>query len=73
MLFGEMAARQDLDAGTGPGSLLVDLRRPAVLLREIELAGEQRGVIRHGPRAVDDDVLAPAVEDVAVRVGETDR
>ena len=36
----------------------------------VEVAGEQRAVIRLGAGAVDDDVLAPAVEDVAVRVGE---
>ena len=37
---------------------------------KVEVAGEQRAVIRVGAGAVDDDVLAPAVEDVAVRVGE---
>ena len=56
--------------GQGRVPLLVDLRRAAVLLREVELAGEQGAVIRIGAGAVDDDVLAPAVEDVAVRVGE---
>ena len=39
-------------------------------VREIDLAGEQGRVEGVGPRAVDDDVPAPAVEDVAVRVGE---
>ena len=34
------------------------------------MAGEQRGVVRVGAGAVVDEVLAPAVEDVAVGVGE---
>ena len=39
-------------------------------LRVIDLAGKQGRVVRDGAGAVDHDVLAPAVKDVAVRVGE---
>src|SRR5205823_1606921 len=67
---GEVLARQDRDAGAWPGALLVQLRRLRVLLRVLQVAGDQRRVIRVGAGAVVDVVLAPAAEDVAVRVGE---
>ena len=67
-----MTARQILDAGAGPRPLLVDLRRAAVLARVLDVTGEQGGVVRLGAGAVDDDVPAPAVEGVAVRVGEAE-
>ena len=67
-----MLAGQDLGAGAGPRLLLVDLRRPVVPQRVVQVSGEQRGMVRLGARAIDDDVLAPAVEDVAVRVGEAE-
>ena len=72
MLFGEVAARQDFDGGARPRPLLIDLRRAVVLVRVIELAGEQRAVERVGSRAVHDDVLTPGVEDVPVRIGEAE-
>ena len=40
------------------------------LLRKIDVAGEQGRVIGIRAGAVDDDVLPPVVEDVAVRIGE---
>ena len=69
-LVGKVAAGQVLDAGAGPRALLVDLRRRGVLVRKIDVAGEQGRVIGIRAGAVDDDVLPPVVEDVAVRIGE---
>ena len=65
-----MAARENLNSRTGTRPLFVDLRSAAVLLREIEVAGNQRSVIRDRPRSVHDDVLSPAIKGVAVRIGE---
>ena len=69
-LFGEVRPRQVFDRGTRAGSLLVDARRAAVLVREFEIAGEERRVIRHRARPIDDDVLTPCIEGMSVRVGE---
>src|SRR6185436_13525077 len=68
-----MATREELGARARPGPLLIDLRRTAVLRRVFDVAGEEGGVVRLRAGAVGDDVLAPAVEDVAVRVGEPER
>src|SRR5205823_4630144 len=66
----EVPAGEDFDAGARPGSLLVDLRRVGVLHRVVHAAGEESAVVRLGAGAVVDEILAPAVPDVAVRVGE---
>ena len=42
----------------------------AVLVGILEVAGERRRVVIHVARAVGHEVLAPAIEGVAVRVGE---
>ena len=47
VLLGEVPAGEDLDAGAGPGPLLVDLRRPAVL------AAGSRGGRRTASRGTD--------------------
>ena len=44
--LGEVAAGEDLDAGAGPGALLVDRGRAVVLAGPVELAREQSAVIR---------------------------
>src|SRR5262249_57270901 len=49
---------------------LINWRRTGVLLRMLQVAGEQSAVIRIGAGAVVDEILAPAVPNVAVRVGE---
>ncbi len=69
-IVGEVPAVDVFHAGAGPRPLLVNLRRLRVLLRILQVAGEEGGVVGLGAGAVDDDVLAPAVEDVAVRIGE---
>ena len=69
-LLGEVAAAEELDARGGPGALLVDLGRAGVLVRVVDVAREQRAVGGDRAGAVDHDVLAPAVEGVAVGVGE---
>ena len=71
-VVGEVLAGEVFHAAAGARALLVDLRRPAVLGRVIEVPGEERAVVRVGSRAVDDDIPAPFVEDVAMRVGEAE-
>ena len=72
-VLGEVAARQDLDPRARAGPLRVDLGRRRVLVRVGHPAREQGPVVRVRPRPVDDHVLAPAVEGVAVGVGEAVR
>src|SRR5262249_55603118 len=64
IFLGEMAAGENFDAGTGAGALLINLRRTGVLLRMLQVAGEQSAVIRIGAGAVVDEILAPAVPNV---------
>ncbi len=66
----EMSAGEDFHAGAGAGSLLIDLWRTGVLLREIKSPGKERSVVRLRAGPVEDEVLPPGIEDVAVRVSE---
>src|SRR6185437_16723117 len=72
-LVGEMTAAENLQARARTRPLLIHGRRAAVLLREVQQAGEQNAVIRNSTGAVHDNVLGPIVEDVTVRVGEAER
>src|SRR5262249_22043829 len=67
---GEITAGEHLHTRTGPSPLLIDLRRSVMLERVIQMAGEESAMIRVGPGAVVDDVLAPAVPDMAMRISE---
>src|SRR5439155_3065241 len=66
----EVAAGENLDAGAGPRALPVHLGRLRMLVGMVEVAGDQGGIVGIGASAVVDDILAPAVENVAMRVGE---
>ena len=51
-----MPAAEDFHAGAGPGALLINLRWMGVLRRIIEMAREERAVIRICPGAVVDEI-----------------
>ena len=70
VLIGEVLARHILHAWARPGPAVVHGWRPIVLVGMLQPAGKQRGVIGVRSGAIDHDVLAPAIEDMAVRVGE---
>ena len=54
------------------GHIVPPVRRPVVPQRKIQMSREQRRMEWIGAGAVDDKILAPAVEDVAVRIGEVE-
>ena len=70
VFLGKMPAGENLHAGAGPRFLLIDLRRMGVAQGKRHVPREQGGVVRVGAGAIVDEVLAPAIPDVAVRVGK---
>ena len=68
--LGEVRTREHLDRGAGSRALLVDARRLRVLFHAVEPRREDAAPVGHRPGAVDDDVVPPAIERVAVRIGE---
>src|SRR5438552_18459675 len=67
-----MAATQDFRAGAGPGFGVVDHGWLVMALAGFRLDGKEGAMIGIGSRAIDHDILAPLVEDVAMRVGEAE-
>src|SRR5271165_3643548 len=68
--LGKVAARENLGTGAGAGVLGEEWIHMAVLFGILEVARKRCGVIVDVAGAVGHEVLAPAVERMAVRVGE---
>ena len=66
----EVGAGEELDPRAGAGALVVNTRGATMLVHPIESRREDRAPVGNGACAVDDDVIAPGIEGVAVRVGE---
>ena len=66
----ELSAGQNLHAGTRARALFIELGRALVPLRKIRHAGEASADVRLGACTVHDEILTPAVENMAVRVGK---
>src|SRR6478735_4374161 len=67
-----MTARKVFDTRAWTGPLRVDLVWSTMLRRGVEVCREERTVVRIRTSAVDNDVAAPTVPGVAVRVGEAE-
>ena len=70
ILLGEMRARNDRAAGGGARRTFPNLFQPRVFLRVIEATAEGRAKVGGIAGGVGDDIVAPAVEGAAVRIGE---
>src|SRR5437879_11762822 len=68
--IGKLSAGQNLYAGTGTSSLFVEFRRVLMPLREIRHAREASADVRLRSGPIHDEILTPAVENMAVRVGK---
>ena len=66
----EVGAREELDPRAGAGALVVDARGAAVLVHPVEARREHRAPVGDRSCAIDDDVIPPGVEGVAVGIGK---
>src|SRR5262249_26026659 len=72
-VVGEMPAAEDFERRAGARPLLIDLWRFGMFHGVIDMTREERSVIRNRARAVDYDILPPAIENVAVRIRKAER
>ena len=68
--IGKLAAGKYLHAGAGARALVVEFGRALVSLWEIGFSRKAGPDVRLCTRAIHDKILAPAVENVAVRIGK---
>ena len=66
----EVAAADELAAAGRPHARQRPLLHRLLLVRVVDVAGERRAAVVVAVRGVGDEVLAPAIDDVAPRVGE---
>src|SRR5439155_3002676 len=69
-IVGKMSAAQNGGARRGARPLVKDRLHFRVLARVIDMSRESRRVVIHVPRPVRDKILTPAIEDMAMRIGE---
>src|SRR5437667_6357489 len=66
-----MSARENFGAGTGPGALLVNGLHPRMFARVIGVTRKCGREIGLRASAISHEILAPAIENMAVRIRES--